>query len=292
MSGTEIVESSEIFEQSGILERRGDPKLYWQSHVPKDAPAQATTLVFVHGLAEHFGRYGYPIEYFTRLGWPCFGLDLRGHGRSGGRRVHIRRFSDYLEDVDSLITLVRRQRPEAPIFLIGHSMGGVVSILYAAERGQNLKGLVLSSPGLRAHPDSAPPSLLLLLGKIASLITPGLHFSSRLDASFISRNPEVVEAYRRDPLVTSKVTARWATEFLAAQKRCFKLVDRLTLPTLVMQSGDDRLVDPKATQNWASRLPPTSKFHLWPGLYHEMFNEPERPQVFEKMAGWIRQPAG
>ncbi len=282
--------SHNLAETSGILERSHAPKLFWRAAVPENADPRAVTLVFVHGLAEHSGRYGYPFEYFTGRGWPCYALDLRGHGKSGGRRVHIQRFSDYLDDVDALIDLVREQRPEAPIFLVGHSMGGVVSILYTIERGRHLKGLVLSSPGLRAHPESAPSSFLLLLGKMASIIAPGLHFSSGLDPTFVSLNTEVVDAYRADPLVTSKVTARWATEFLAAQKRCARSAAQLKVPTLVMQSGDDRLVDPESTQRWAEQLPTASaEFHLWPGFFHEMLNEPERLQVFEKIEAWIRE---
>lgn len=277
-------------EISGTIERSDAPELFWRAMVPSDAGDRAQTLVFVHGLAEHSGRYRYPFDYFSGLGWPCYALDLRGHGRSGGRRVHIRRFSDYLDDVDAVLELVRTQRPAAPVFLIGHSMGGVVSILYALERGEQLAGLVLSSPGLRAHPASAPSSFLLFLGRMASIVAPGLHFSSGLDPTFVSLNTEVVDSYRADPLVTSKVSARWATEFLAAQKRCTRSAAELKVPTLVMQSGDDQLVDPEATQSWAERLPTASAdFHLWPGFFHEMLNEPERLQVFEKIEAWIRE---
>ena len=275
---------------SGTIRRPKGPDLHWQGFEPACPPLP--TLGFVHGLAEHFGRYRFPIEFFTEKGHACYGLDLRGHGLSEGPRAHVRRFDDYLADVDALVDLVRERRPDAPILLVGHSMGGLIGALYALDHGDLFSGLVLSSPGLQAHPDGAPSSLLLFFGRIASVLIPRLQFPTKLNPNFVSRSPKVVEAYRNDPLVTNKVTARWATEFLSAQDRCFRRASRLTIPTLVMQSGDDRLVYPEATRRWAGLIPKeTSTYQEWPGFYHEMFNEPERGTGLPTDGRLDRRPA-
>lgn len=281
-----------VEERSGTLERPEDPDLVWRGFIPVEEPPDRPALVFVHGLGEHFGRYGFPVDHFTQSGSPCWGIDLRGHGLSDGRRGHINAFDEYLADVAALLNLVRDQHPKAPIFLVGHSMGGVVAILYALRYGSELSGLILSSPGLEAHPDSAPSSVLVFLGRIASVLLPRLHFSSDLDPAFVSRDPKVVREYRQDPLVTDQVTARWATEFFNAQDQCFRQASELQVPTLVMQSGSDRLVSPAATKRWAETLTAPHFFHEWPGLYHEMLNEPEREQVFQLMSTWIDEHLG
>ena len=284
-----MMSPKKVVEDSGRIDRSDAPSLHWRGFVPDGDPSPAM-LIFVHGLAEHFGRYGFPVDFFTQRGFPCYGLDLRGHGLSEGKRVHIWRFQNYLDDVDALVELARSRHPSLDVVLVGHSMGGVVALFYALQQSHKLRGLVLSSPGLRVHPDSEPPAALLFFGRIASVVCPTLSFSSRLNARLVSRDPEVVERYREDPLVTSKVTARWATEFLGAQKRSLETAPDLDLPVLAMQSGSDRLVDPAATEEWAQGLThPLSRFQPWPGLFHEMFNEPERQDVFEHLEGWLEE---
>lgn len=279
----------------GILERPGEPDLFWRLHPAADGKPKAL-LFFVHGLAEHFGRYGFPVDYFTARGYACAGLDLRGHGRSTGLRAHVDRFDGYLDDVDAArrhvaALLAEQGHEDLPTILVGHSMGGVVATLYAHKYGADLQGLVLSSPGFAAHPDSAPSFFIELLGKIASKLLPKLLFPTDLDPTFVCRDPAVVEAYRQDPLVTSKVSARWFTEFLAAQARSFQAAETegaFSMPILAMQSEADRLVDPAATARFAALVGPEGcRFNGWPGLFHEMFNEPERNDVFQFLETWL-----
>lgn len=274
---------------SGFIERQGSPKLRWSGQRPAAEPK--AVLLMVHGLAEHIGRYDAMAEHFTELGFCFLGIDLRGHGLSEGRRVHVNHFGEYVADVESLLSLADDRFPGRPRFLVGHSMGGVVSILAAGEHGERLDGLVLSSPGLAAHPDSAPPGWLLAIGRAASVLAPPLLFSAGLDPSWVSRDPQVVEAYVQDPLVSSKVSARWVTEFLAAQNRCFEQVDALRLPVLLMQAGADRLVDPETSERWAQRVA-DCQYRSWPGLFHEIFNEPERLQVFRTLSRWLDDRLG
>lgn len=270
----------------GTVRAPDGPTLHWYGRLG-DGPAKAV-LLFVHGLAEHSGRYGWPMEYFLPRGFACYAFDLRGHGRSGGTSVHVRHFDDYDDDVGAIVRLVKGRHPGTPLFLVGHSMGGVVALRHALGHAEQLDGLVLSSPGFDAHPDLRPPAWLANLARLLSTLAPSLLIRSDLDPSRISRDPAVVEAYRNDPLVSNKVSARWFTSFVAAQKDVFERADDLRRPVLLMQSEADLLVDPRATARWSELAPPDLvSYYTWPGFYHEMFNEPERLRVYELVERWL-----
>ena len=277
----------------GTLKRAGEPDLVWRLHPPSDGRPRAL-LFFVHGLAEHFGRYTFPVAHFTQRGFLCAGLDLRGHGLSAGHRAHVDRFEQYVDDVEAVRAHVVGLYPDLPALLIGHSMGGVVAIRHAVRRPEVWRGLILSSPGLAAHPDSAPPRWLAAIAQVISWSAPKLHFSTDLDPSFVCRDPDVVQAYKDDPLVTTKVSARWFTEFIKAQDLCFEdaAAGRPDLQVLAMQSGADRLVDPAATRRYAERLGEKCRFQTWPDFFHEMLNESERDMVFARMQEWIEPLLG
>lgn len=275
----------------GTLQHRHGLELYWQSWLPGPMPRAA--LLFVHGLAEHSGRYRFPIEYFTPLGYACYGLDLRGHGRSEGVRVHVASFDDYDADLKLMLREMRERHPGLPIVLAGHSMGGLVALRYLLNHSHEVQAAMISSPLLAAHPSAKPPAHLVRVAKILSAVWPTLLFKTKLDAAAISKDPAVVEAYRSDKLVSSKVSARWFTAVLAAQQDAFARTGNLRTPLLLMQSGADRLVDPGATARWAEQAAPELvSFYSWPGLYHEMWNEPERRQVFELMESWLQNWLG
>jgi alpha-beta hydrolase superfamily lysophospholipase len=265
-------------------------ELHWQSWTPANPVG---TVVIIHGLAEHGGRYGETAEAFAASGWAVYAGDLRGHGRSpdvpGAGRVHVRRFTDYFEDVASFVDQARADWPVIPLFLLGHSMGGLITLSYVLRSPAGLAGAVISSPALGVHPDFRPPALLRLLVSVLDRLAPRLRFTSDLDTSAISRDPEVVRAYLDDPLVSSKVSARWYAEMLRAMGRAHAEAPTLQVPLLLMQSGSDRLVDPAAPARWA-RAAPAGQVELvqWEGLYHEMFNEPEKRQVRRRALEWLQ----
>jgi alpha-beta hydrolase superfamily lysophospholipase len=269
-------------------------ELYWQSWAPS-APVGA--LVVVHGLAEHGGRYRETAEAFAAVGWAVFAVDLRGHGHSanvpGAGRVHVTRFTDYFRDVSAIIDVAREQHPSLPLFLLGHSMGGLVTISYVLQHPPGLAGAIISSPALGTHPDFKPPALLRLLVSVLEHLAPRLRFPSDLDTEAISRDPEVVRAYLEDPLVSSKVSARWYAEIMRSIERAHADGPTLAVPMLLMQSGSDRLVDPAATERWAQAAPSGQvEFVNWNGLYHEMFNEPEKRQVRRRALDWLQLQLG
>lgn len=281
---------NQVLHDSGRITTADDVELFWQSWCV-DQPTGV--IVLLHGLAEHSGRYTETAEFFAQHGWAIYACDLRGHGLSadGHRpgRVHIDNFSDYERDVDAILQLARKNQPNLPCLIMGHSMGGLISLRYAIQHPELLDGAVISSPTLGPHPDARLPGFLDWLVKVISKLSPRLLFPSGLDTSAVSSDPDVVRAYVDDPLVSGKVSARWYTSITGAMAEIQDKAVQLCIPTLLMQSGADRLVDPEITRQWAAMVPAENiEFVEWRGLYHEMLNEPQKDQVRERILAWLQ----
>lgn len=278
--------------ENGNLLTRDGLALFWQSWQP-DAPPRSVILL-IHGLCEHSSRYGYVGTSLAEAGHAVYACDLRGHGWSpDGKkpgRVHINRFSDYFADVDGLFDLAKRSHQEIPFFILGHSMGGLISMTYALDHPAILSGAIISSPAIAANPAAPLPELLLILVSILSRLTPRLRFGSKLDTRKLSHDPVVVKNYEQDPLVSSSVSARWFAEVSKAMLALQSRPQELQIPMLLMQSGEDVLVDPAASQRWAmAAAADRLEFVYWPELYHEMFHEPQKDQVLARVHEWLNQ---
>jgi alpha-beta hydrolase superfamily lysophospholipase len=249
-----------------------------------DGPPRGT-VVICHGINEHGGRYGHVAERLVRDGWLVAAIDHRGHGLSGGRRAAIERFDDWIVDLDSYIRRVLVDAPR-PRFLLGHSLGGLIATVYALQHSELLDGLVLSSPSVL--PPAKVSKATVRTGRLLSRVAANLPvLALRLDA--VSRDPEVVQAYRDDPLVhLGKVRARTGAEILDAIAEVQRDIGRLTLPMLAVQGTVDKLVDPGAAR-WMDQHTGSADhtLHVYEGLYHEVFNEPERDRVLDDVAGWL-----
>ncbi|MEM6797527.1 MAG: lysophospholipase [Acidobacteriota bacterium] len=278
-------------ERSSAIHTTDGLRLTWRSW-ECDGRTTRADLLIVPGLFEHSERYRPLASYFTRRGYACHALDLRGHGESEGRRVHVGDFADYVRDVETVVDALRSgPSPGRPLVLVGHSMGGVVAVHFALGHGEGLAGLVLSSPAFSAHPENAPPGWLAAAGRLLAGIAPKTLIDARLDPASISRDPEVVAAYRADPRIGSRVSARWFTAVSEAQRVCFKRADELAVPALVLQAGADRLVDPEASRDWArrvqSRRGSAVRYREWAPCAHELFNEPESLEIFGAVLAWL-----
>jgi alpha-beta hydrolase superfamily lysophospholipase len=250
-------------------------------------------IVIIHGLAEHAGRYRETAQFLSANGWAVYAFDLRAHGHSPdppkAGRVHINRFADYFLDVDAMIKLAQSNHEGLPLFILGHSMGGLISISFALQKPDGLAGVIVSSPALGTHPDFQPPLVLKLMVSILSRITPRLLVDSNLDTLAISRDPDIVQAYVNDPLISQKVSTRWYNEIIKAIKSAHHNAPTLRIPMLLMQSGADRLVDPDAPRRFSEAAPGgLVDLVIWDGLYHEMFNEPEKDRVRQRVLDWLR----
>jgi lysophospholipase len=271
-------------EQIGDLVVADGLELYRCSWLPDDEPAAA--LAVVHGYGEHGGRYRYLADAMVPLGYAVHVFDLRGHGRSPGVRGHIDRFADYVEDAGRFVDAVSAEQPGTPLYLLGHSLGGLIATAYTEERPDGLAGLVLSSPFLR---------LRLPIGgakraaaRVLSRVAPTRDIGNSIPADELSHEPEVVAAYTSDPLNHHVATARWAAEVLAAQGAALSAAGRLELPLLVMYAGADTIADPAASRElFAAASSADKTLRCYEGYYHELFNEVGRDAVFADLAAWL-----
>ncbi len=263
--------------------------IFTQQWLP-DQPPRAGVLL-VHGLCEHSGRYQHVAEYLVARGYAVFSLDHPGHGRSGGARASVRRFTDFLATLDGYQQSIRAAHPSLPFFLYGHSMGGLISLHYLPEHQQHFRGAILS-----AAPVSVPSHVsrfVIFLGRLLSRLLPKVRLVA-LDSSGISRDPAVVKAYEDDPLVfRGKATARLAGELMAAVQAAPQAARRITLPTLVLQGTADPIVEPADGPRLHGELLGGADRSLreYPGLFHEVHNEPEQAQVLADVAAWLGQRA-
>lgn len=240
----------------------------------------------VHGFGEHSGRYGHVFAALGAAGWSCLGIDYRGWGRAEGRRGHIARFDEYLDDVQWGLDECRARSPHPPV-LLGHSQGGLVSALFAIERATKLRGLVLSSPALRfAMPI---PGYKRAIAALASVVWPTLAMRAGIDARLLTRDPAMLEALRADPLIVRRATVRWFTESGRAQQRAMAGAAQISVPLLFLVAGADRIVDAAATREFQRRCSTATVFHEYEGACHEVLNEVPavRQRALADLTDWL-----
>jgi len=254
--------------------------------------ARRGSLLLVHGLGEHSGRYGHVADRLTALGLEVRGYDLRGHGRSDGPRGSIPHADALLDDMRFLFDdLDRRGRAagdDAAPLLLGHSLGGTIAAAGTAATWVAPRALVLSSPGLALHV-SRPRAALLGL---ARRLIPDQPLPNSLPADKLSHDAREVAAYRADELVHDRITPRTYGFLADAGASVRRDAARLTVPTLLLAAGDDRIVAARGARELAARLPPTTATaRFYDGLYHEIFNErePDRTRVLDDLAAWLER---
>lgn len=257
--------------------------LFHQSWQPAGAPRGA--VVIAHGFAEHGGRYAAVAGRLVEAGYAVRALDHRGHGRSGGKRTSVVRFDDYVEDLATIVTISRTDWPSARLTLLGHSMGGLIALAFATQHPASLDNLVLSAPA--ACPGDVSRAMIAV-GRVLSRVAPNAGVL-KLPLGAISRDPAVVDAYRRDPLVfATRLRARLGAEMLRAMDGVAAALPSLRLPLLVMQGTEDRLVDPGCGPSVYARAgSPDKTLRMYDGLWHEIVNEPERESVIADLVAWL-----
>ena len=244
-------------------------------------------VLLAHGAGEHSGRYAAVAEWLNARAVAVLAPDHRGHGESPGVRAHIDRFGDFFGPLDALRELIAGDYPELPCFLVGHSMGGLIAARYLLDRQDRFTGAVLSGAALAV---AEPPSpVAVWINRLLAALFPTLGVL-QLDAGEISRDPDVVAAYRADPLVhTGKFSARFVVELFAAMGEVASRRGELRLPLLVMHGEADAMTAPAGSEAFVAGAGSGDKtLRLYPGLYHEIFNEPERETVLADLYDWLR----
>lgn len=257
--------------------------LYAQLWEP-DGDARAL-VVITHGHGEHSGRYAHVGKALAERGFASVGLDLRGHGKSRGARGFVRDWSEYRMDVDRLIEEIKPKFEEIPMFLYGHSVGGTISLDYVLRDSNKFAGLIASAPSL-GQPNI--PAILFTLSKILSRIMPGFSLASQLDQTSLSRDPEVVRAYREDPLVHSIGTARLGTELMRTTDYVNEHAEELRIPILLIHGAKDRLLNPADSHAFFDKVRLEDKTFLeMPEGFHEPHNDLDKDVVLKRVGDWI-----
>lgn len=270
----------------GYLDGVGGVRLFYRSWEP---PAAEGAVLVVHGLGEHSGRYARLGRALASEGVAVHALDLRGHGRSRGRRGTVRRLTDYLRDVDRLRRRITGG-PSAPdgVVLVGHSMGGLVVLRYAQELpSPDVRGVVAMAPFVDL---AAPvPGWKLALGRLADRWVPGLTMDNEMDPDLLMRTAEEREAYRSDPLVHGRISARLWGEMLRESRRLREDAGRLNRPLLLQLPGSDRVVDAGAARRFAGELEGRVHVREYPEAYHDLYHDPAAPEAVADVVAWTRE---
>jgi alpha-beta hydrolase superfamily lysophospholipase len=261
-------------------------ELHGHAWLPEAEPRMV--VVLSHGLGEHLGRYQWLAERLVQTGCAVYAVDHRGHGRSGGAApANIDRFDYVVSDLSTFTGRAQREHPGVPTVLFGHSMGGLIALDCALRNPRGLVGLVLSAPALAAA--EAVPAMKLAIAKLMSRIAPNVG-AVKLEAASVSRDPAVVRAYEQDPLVFhGSVPSRTAVELLSAMDSVAARASQLRLRVLAQHGTADRLVPLGGVQPVYQRLGEQRlrSLRIYEGLYHEIYNEPERERVLADLLSWL-----
>jgi len=277
-----------IRELDGTITTADGIPLRWWARIP-DTP-KGLVLV-VHGFLEHSGRYDHVISALNAAGFATGRFDSRGHGVSGGVRAYTPRYRDYLCDLQQVREEIRPLAPDVPLYLLGHSQGGLMVLAYALDPlGDGVDGVVSLSPAVGFDADI--PAWKDIMGRLMSRIWPTLSLDAGIDPDKLTHVRESVEWRNNDPLIGTRATSRWFTETLSAQAGVQAATGAWTLPALIMAAGDDALVDNGASKRFFDALPVEDKtWRLWDGMYHELLHETVQAKVEAVIVEWLEAHA-
>ncbi len=270
--------------QDGYFKGVRDSNIYYQHWLPENEPK--AVIIVVHGLAEHSGRYMNLVHHLIPSGFAVYGIDHIGHGKSEGKRAFVEQFEDYINPLKDYLDTIQKMHPKKPIFIIGHSLGGLISAAFLLKYQEKLSGAVLSGPGIKMSDNISKATIIA--AKLFSILMPRLGIK-QLDSNGISRDPDVVDAYNNDPLVfTGKATARLGAELIKTMQDVSKQAAKIRLPIMIVQGSEDKLVDPGGARFLYDRVGTKDKtINIYNGFYHEVFNEPEHEKVLNDVEAWL-----
>jgi alpha-beta hydrolase superfamily lysophospholipase len=260
-------------------------RMFMHTWIPSEGRPRAS-IIAIHGLGSHGGDMKTIGEFFEDKGLAVFAPDMRGFGHYSGRKGHVMNFDEYTEDISNIIEQVKDQFPGRIIYLFGHSLGGLHAIRYVATYPKDVDGLILSSPSVS---EKLPIGKGTRIGaSLLSLLNAKLYFDNGVNIEYLSRDPEVVKRHREDPLRFDKATPRFAHSGFKSVKEGWNAASLIRLPTLMLQAGDDHLVDAEKNKEWFENLASEDKtLNFYDGFYHEVFEEPEKERVLNDIYSWL-----
>lgn len=244
-------------------------------------------VVLAHGYGEHARRYDHVAERFGAAGLSMYALDHRGHGRAGGKRVRVRHMKEFVADFRDLVAKARAENPDRKVIVLGHSMGGGIVFAYGVQHAEDYDLMVLSGPAIAAH--TGVSKAKAIIGKAIGSIFPNLPIEA-IDADHVSRDPQVVADYKADPLVyRGKVPAGIGKALLVVGEKMHLLAPGITAPLLVVHGEEDKLVAAEGSRRLVEHVGSHDvELKVYPELFHEVFNEPERDRVLDDVVTWIQ----
>jgi alpha-beta hydrolase superfamily lysophospholipase len=265
------------------LESVGGLKIFTRNWRPESRPARGV-VVLVHGFNSHSGYYQWVAEQLVARDLAVYALDLRGRGRSDGERFYVQRFADYVSDVDAVVTRAKAREPGLPVFLLGHSAGGVVACIYTLEHQAELAGLISES---FAHEVPAPDFALAVM-KGLSHVAPHAHVVKLKNADF-SRDPKLVEQMNEDPLIAHEVqSTQTMAELVRADERLKKEFPRIELPVLILHGTADKATKPAGSKRFYEMAGSSDKtLKLYEGHYHDLLNDIDKQIVMNDILAWL-----
>jgi alpha-beta hydrolase superfamily lysophospholipase len=252
----------------------------WSVDSPK------AVFVLVHGMGEHINRYNHVAEFVNGNQIAMIGNDHRGHGKSGGKRGHFRKYEDYLDEVDTLIAETKKRYPDVPMVLYGHSKGGNIVLNYLVRKRPQVDAAMVTGPWIELA--FKPSPVLVFLGKMMRNIAPGFTQPSGLDVTAVSSNPAITNAYVADDLVHDKVSAEAGMGMMDAGQYLIDYQGDTPCPLLIMHGEADKVTSQPASEAFANKLKGDVTYKKFPGLYHEIHNEVEQQEVFDYFYDWLK----
>ena len=269
--------------QEGTFSGSEGLALYYQCWQPDDLARGV--LVIVHGHGEHSGRYKHVVNHLVPQGFAVYALDHRGHGRSPGQRGYVNSMADFRGDVRAFVQLAAAANPGLPLFIMGHSLGGLITLDYVLHHPEGLRGVIASAPAVGSVGVSP---ILLQISRLLSRVWPTFSMETGLDVNGISRDPQEVKAYQSDPLVHGKGTARLATEVMDTAVYCQTNAHTLRLPLLMIHGTADPITAPVDSRRLFDNVAAKDKTYIaYEGGYHESHNDIHFQQVVADLLAWL-----
>jgi len=271
--------------KTGFLDSAVGPRLFYRAGFVDSADA---AVILIHGFGEHSGRYGYLADSLHEAGVATFGIDLRGHGQSEGPRGHVDDFDDFSDDISCACTVVQERLPGVPVFLMGHSMGGLAVSAFVARHPEAISGCILSSPVFGLGEETSWPKMLAV--RMLDRWAPSMTLPAGFSSYDLSHDVAQVAAYANDPLVLRRGSVRLFNEAVRTQKWILDQAPDIGLPLLILAGADDRLADLGTTRDFMARYGGQDKvLQVFDGYRHEVFNERERDVPIGCMIDWLRK---
>lgn len=245
-------------------------------------------ITLIHGIGEYAGRYAHFADFFTENGYHIYAFDLRGHGKSEGKRGHVVSYRAFMDDIEDFTALQDKAYPDVPHFLYGHSMGGNLVINYLLRKKPTLSGIIASSPALKTY--KAPPAWKIAFAKLLRAVAPALTLSNAIEGAAITRSKEQKKQYKKDPLIHNRVSIELGLSLLEQGLWAMDHANEVALPLLLQHGTADRITSVDASIDFMERVNPKfGTLRLLDGMYHELHNEPEQLIVFQGVIDWMEK---